>query len=209
MTDVAEDEAEAAAAPPRSPPAPPSPSPARRPRRRLPTPSTRVLQWMIVVLLVAGGVSFIVKGADGPADPYLSMPVRQPVAGFGEIAYRVNRLPMASRCALLAQTAQQQGQGLMNQRSLSGYDGMLFVFTTDSTAQFFMKDTPLPLSVAWFDYGGRFVSSADMEPCLDKPTCPTYAAAAPYRYALEVPKGGLAALGVGSGAVISVGGPCA
>jgi len=180
-----------------------------RDRRRLRPPSPRALQWMIVVLLIAGGVSFVVKGANGPQDPSLAEPGRQRVPGFGEIAYRVNRLPNASRCALLAQSAQQQGQGLMGQKSLSGYDGMLFVFPADTTAQFFMKDTPLPLSIAWFDQGGRFVSSADMEPCLDKPQCPTFAAAAPYRYALEVPKGGLTTLGVGAGAVISVGGPCA
>ena len=62
---------------------------------------------------------------------------------------------------------------------------------------------------AWLDTAGRFVSSTDMEPCLDKPDCPTYSAAAPYRYALEVPKGGLGALSIGDGSVISVGGPCA
>lgn len=178
-------------------------------RGRLRPPSPRALQWMILLLLVAGGVSFVVKGSDRPKDPSLALPGRQPVAGFGEIAYRVNRLPNSTRCALLAQTAEQQGRGLMNQRSLSGYDGMLFVFASDTTSQFFMKDTPLPLSIAWFDSGGRFVSSADMEPCLEKPQCPTYAAAGPYRYALEVPKGGLSALGVGGGAVVSVGGPCA
>lgn len=178
-------------------------------RRRARAPGPRALQWMIVALLVAGGVSFVVKGADGPADPYLAPPARQRVEGFGEIAYRINRVPMATRCALLAQTSEQQGQGLMNQRSLSGYDGMLFVFSSDTTATFFMKDTPLALSIAWFDSGSRFVSSADMEPCLDKPSCPTYAATGPYRYALEVPRGGLSSLGAGSGAVISVGGPCA
>lgn len=177
--------------------------------RRVRPPGLRALQWMIVVLLIAGGVSFIVKGSDGPKDPFLTAPARQRVVGFGEIAYRVNQLPNAARCALLAQTVEQQGKGLMNQRSLSGYDGMLFVFIADVSVTFIMKDTPLPLSIAWFDSGGRFVSSTDMEPCLDKPDCPLYRAAAPYRYALEVRRGGLEALGIGAGAVISVGGPCA
>ena len=121
----------------------------------------------------------------------------------------MNRAPDTSRCALLAQSALQQEQGLMNQSNLRGYDGMLFVFPADTTVSFYMKDTPLPLSIAWFDTAGRFVSSTDMEPCLDKPDCPTYSAAAPYRYALEVPKGGLGALSIGDGSVISVGGPCA
>jgi uncharacterized membrane protein (UPF0127 family) len=34
-----------------------------------------------------------------------------------------------------------------------------------------------------------------MEPCIGQAACPLYSAAGPYRYALEVPKGGLAALG--------------
>jgi len=197
------------------PPAPARPQQAAKsapaqskPRGGLPVPGARALQWLIVVLLVAGGVAFIAKGADKPADPHL-VATREPITGFGEIAYRVNRAPDTSRCALLAQSALQQEQGLMNQSNLRGYDGMLFVFPADTTVSFYMKDTPLPLSIAWFDTAGRFVSSTDMEPCLDKPDCPTYSAAAPYRYALEVPKGGLGALSIGDGSVISVGGPCA
>ena len=188
-------------------PAPPA-APQPKDEHGVPIPGTRTLQWLIVVLLVAAGLAFVAKGADKPADPYL-VAKREPITGFGEIAYRVNRAPDASRCALLAQSTLQQEQGLMNQTSLRGYDGMLFVFPADTTVSFYMKDTPLPLSIAWFDTAGRFVSSTDMEPCLDKPDCPTYSAAAPYRYALEVPKGGLGALSIGDGSVISVGGPCA
>lgn len=180
-----------------------------RDRRRVRPPGPRALQWMIVLLLVAGGVSCVVKGADEPADPVLRDATRQPLSGFGEIAYRVSTLPAATRCALLAQTAEQQGKGLMHVTDLGGYDGMLFAFSADTTSSFYMKDTPMPLSIAWFDSGGRFVSATDMEPCLDKPQCPVYNATGTYRYALEVPRGGLPPLGIGAGAVLSVGGPCA
>jgi uncharacterized membrane protein (UPF0127 family) len=208
MTDVDPD-----VAPAEPPPAPAADRPARRPAsarrpRRSRVPSPKALQWMIVVLLLAGGVSFIVKGANRPPDPYLSR-TRPTVAGFGSIAYRVSKVPTVNRCALLAETPLQQERGLMGRTDLAGYDGMLFVFPADTTVQFYMKDTPLPLSIAWFDSGGRFVSQTDMEPCLTTPTCPLYSAAAPYRYALEVAKGGLPSLGIGAGAVISVGGPCA
>jgi uncharacterized membrane protein (UPF0127 family) len=191
-------------------PPPPTPCPARARRRSIALPSTRAIQWLIAVLLVAGGVSFIVKGADRPRDPYL-VATREPIAGFGEIAYRVSRTPARTRCAMLAQSVRQQEQGLMNQTSLHGYDGMLFVFSADTTVGFYMKDTPMPLSIAWFDTGGRFVGSAEMEPCLDKPgpQCPVFTSPEAYRYALEVAKGGLGPLGIGPGAVISVGGPCA
>ena len=191
-----------------TPPAKPASRPSRD-RFRVDGPAPRVLQWVIVVLLVAGGVSFIVKGADGPPDPYLRAAARTPVDGFGEIAFRIDKSGDVNRCALLAQTSLQQARGLMGRKDLAGYDGMLFVYPADTNAAFFMKGTPLPLSIAWFDSGGRFVSSTDMEPCLDRPDCPLFTAAAAYRYALEVKKGGLPALGVGQGAVLSVGGPCA
>ena len=44
-----------------------------------------------------------------------------------------------------------------------------------------------------------------MPPCGDQPICPTYAADGPYRYALEVPQGGLPRLGIGPGTRLVVG----
>lgn len=198
-------------APPDAPAPADQPGPAEspgKPRRRRP-PATRLLTWTVVVLLVAGAVAFLTKGANNPDDPSLAGSERRPVANFGEIAYRINKTAQQTRCALLAQTDQQRAQGLMNRTDLSGYDGMLFVFQADTSASFYMKDTPMPLSIAWFDSVGRFVSSTDMEPCLGRPDCPLYSATGPYRYALEVEKGGLPALGIAPGAVMSVGGPCA
>lgn len=127
---------------------------------------------------------------------------------FREVSYRISTTA-ALRCALLAESALERATGLMNRTDLAGHDGMLFVFEEDTTGGFWMKDTPLPLSIAWFDSEGRFVSSADMEPCLGRGSdCPNYSAARAYRYALEVPQGGLAPLGIRPGAVLSVGGPC-
>lgn len=193
-----------------------APAPARKPRdlherdrRRAPRfpPGPGAQQWMIVVLLVAGVVSLVVKGADSPADPFFRTEGRAPVEGFGEIAFRVDTVE-AVRCALLAQTALQQSRGLMGRTDLGGYDGMLFAFPADTTTRFFMRATPLALSIAWFDAGGRYLAATDMEPCDDRPDCPDYPPPGPYRYALEVPQGSLPALGVGPRSVLSVGGPC-
>jgi uncharacterized membrane protein (UPF0127 family) len=63
----------------------------------------------------------------------------------------------------------------------------------------------MPLSIAWFDGAGRFVSSADMAP---EQVEPSYFAAAPYRYAFEVPQGKLGAAGIGAGSSLVVGGAC-
>jgi uncharacterized membrane protein (UPF0127 family) len=183
----------------------------------------RMLAWAIVVVFVLGLLSFIAKGADQPADPYLkpaaasgsvpsitvpgvTVPARVQVPGYGEIAFRVTAGPKL--CALLAQTAAQQARGLMQRSDLAGHAAMLFVFAADTKDSFYMRNTPIPLSIAWFDSAGRWVSQTDMAPCADKPNCPTYAAARAYRYAVEVPQGGLSGLGVGPGSTISVGGGC-
>jgi hypothetical protein len=185
----------------------------------------RMLAWAIAVVFFLGILAFITKGADQPADPYLkpavgpvpavvvttlppvTVPVRRTaVPGFGEVAFRVATGP--EQCALLARTQQQQAQGLMKRTDLAGHVGMLFVFTTDTNETFYMRNTPMPLSIAWFDSQGRFVSSTDMAPCADKPDCPTYAAARAYRYALEVPRGGLPSLGIGPASTITVAAAC-
>jgi uncharacterized membrane protein (UPF0127 family) len=92
---------------------------------------------------------------------------------------------------------------------MHGYDGMVFGWRGVTETQFYMKNTPMPLSVAWFGADGRFLASVDMKPCLRSATCPTYSPRVAYEYALEVPQGRLGAVGVGPGSMLKVGGPCA
>ena len=183
---------------------------------------TRLLGWVIGAVLAAGLLALVARGADGPADPSLkatataapatvpvvitTVPVRAPVPGFGEVAIRVASGPKL--CALLAQSQEQHARGLMARTDLAGHIGMVFVFPGPVADTFYMRNTPMPLSIAWFDAAGRLVSATDMGPCPDKVGCPTYAAARPYRYALEVPRGGLPGLGIGPGAALTVGGAC-
>lgn len=177
-----------------------------------PDPRLRLLRWLIAGLLVAGFGACLAKGADRPDDPEVVTSKAFP--DFGEIGFRITpadpqALPSTTeRCALLAGTEQQRAQGLMGVTDLKGYVGMLFRYSGDSTGGFYMRNTPMPLSIAWFGGDGQFVSAADMEPCDDRPDCPIYAAAGPYRYALEVPKGALVELGIGPGAVLELTGSC-
>ena len=67
-----------------------------------------------------------------------------------------------------------------------------------------LDEDVFPVHVVVGDEGAE----EDMEPCLDQVDCPNHYAARPYRYALEVPKGGLGDLGIGAGAHLSVGGSC-
>ncbi|MEA2826111.1 MAG: uncharacterized protein QOG43_550 [Actinomycetota bacterium] len=188
-------------------------------------PSTRrALNWAVPILVLLGIVAFVLQGADGPANPSFRLVptggttdtttvVRTRLSGFGEITFRIDTTGVlfgagsvsAARCALLAATVQQQNQGLMGRTDLSGYDGMLFRFDHDTQGAFYMKDTLIPLSIAWFDADGDFVSTTDMPPCGDQSPCPTYTAEAAYRYALEVAQGDLPSLGIGPGTRLMVG----
>jgi uncharacterized membrane protein (UPF0127 family) len=139
---------------------------------------------------------------------------RTPIPGFGEVEVRIVEGPDGEPvvlCVLVADTPDQRARGLMEVTDLGGYDGMLFRFDVDSDGGFWMKDTVLPLSIAYLDADGAVVGTADMDPCppgTDR--CPSYPADGPYRMALEVEQGGLAPLGLeaGSPARLEVTGPC-
>lgn len=97
----------------------------------------------------------------------------------------------------VARTDRERQRGLMGRTELAHDEGMLFLFPeiTGEPLQFWMKNTPLPLDILFFDLETRLVSVAMMEPCIDDP-CPFYRSTAPAQYALEVPAGVIAALGL-------------
>ena len=74
---------------------------------------------------------------------------------------------------------------------------MLFDFPADTDGGFWMRDTPMPLSIAYLDAEGAIVSTADMDPCLDLgDQCPGYPPDGVYNDTVEVPQGGLETLGL-------------
>lgn len=103
----------------------------------------------------------------------------------------------------VADTPELRRRGLQGWPRLPERTGMLFVFEEDSTSGFWMKDTLIPLSIAFADADGRIHTFRDMEPCEAEP-CPSYEPDAPYRYALEVEQGAFAALGVEPGWVLQI-----
>jgi len=170
----------------------------------------RRLWWAITAVLVLAGLTFVVNGADGPVNPTLGPATTSTTAPvtFSQVAFRISTAP-GRYCALLAATEAQRERGLMGRSDLGGLDGMVFTFPADSTIPFVMTDVPVPLSIAWFSAAGRVVGTADMSPCPATITaCPQYPPPGPYRYALEVLKGGLVRFRVGSRSVLTVGGTC-
>ena len=86
---------------------------------------------------------------------------------------------------------------------------MVFLWALDTTATFGMKDTLLPLSIAWIDSVGAFVSSADMDPCPAGMTnCPLFPAARPYRMAIEMAQGRLQDWGIGPDVTVTLAEAC-
>ena len=82
-----------------------------------------------------------------------------------------------------------RAQGLMHRRSLAQNAGMLFIFDEPAVHCMWMKNTLIPLSVAFVDERGTIVNIADMEPHSEASHC----AAQPVRYALEMNRGWFAA----------------
>ena len=198
-----------------------APAGVRTALRRLDTEAgTRLLAWTIAGLLVLGLVVLVGRGGSQPADPTLAGAATSPttvagaaaggrIPGFGETRARLKTGSVAKDlCVAVAETDGQRRQGMMRRTDFAGYDGMVFVFQGDTTASFYMRATPLPLSIAWFDRDGRFVGTTDMPPCPDQAGCPTYDPGRAYRLALETPRGALDALGVSAGATIALGGTC-
>ncbi len=79
-------------------------------------------------------------------------------------------------------------RGLMFRRSLPEDRGMLFVFPQATGEPFWMKNTLIPLSIAFADKNGVILRILDMEPCRRDP-CPSYYPGVAYRQALEVNQG--------------------
>ncbi len=89
-----------------------------------------------------------------------------------------------------------RAQGLMHRRTLGQNAGMLFIFDEHAVHCMWMKNTLIPLSVAFVDDRGTIVNVEDMEPHSETSHC----AAQPVKYALEMSRGWFASRGIRPGA---------
>lgn len=100
--------------------------------------------------------------------------------------------------AEVADTPAARMRGLMHRQTLARNAGMVFVFDEDGIHCMWMKNTSIPLSVAFLDRGGEIINIADMQPHSERAHC----AARPARYALEMNRGWFAERGIGPGAKV-------
>jgi uncharacterized membrane protein (UPF0127 family) len=95
----------------------------------------------------------------------------------------------------LARTPQQRANGLMDRQSLKPNRGMLFVYDYDIKMSFYMKNTYIPLSIAFISKDGTIKEIFDMKPLSMRSVESTYLV----RYALEVKQGTFDRLGLKPG----------
>jgi len=120
-------------------------------------------------------------GATGPVGPTITLSV-------GDTTWPVE----------IADDRAEREHGLMYRDGLAEDHGMVFVYPDQRLRAFWMKNTRIPLSIAFLDGQGRVVSISDMAP-FDLSTTPS---GRPAMYAVEMSAGWFAAHGVAVGAKV-------
>ena len=88
-----------------------------------------------------------------------------------------------------------RAKGLMFRERLGPNEGMLFIFETRSRQCFWMRNTLVPLSIAFIDDDGTIANIEDMQPKTEDSHC----SARPIRYALEMEQGWFGKRGLKAG----------
>ena len=125
---------------------------------------------MRLILIVLFGLILAVESAGATSEP-------------GESVAKLT-LDGASVRPELALTSDARSLGLMNRRPAPA-DGMLFVFPEPTSGGFWMKNTLVPLTIAFFNADGERVRKLSMTPCKTA-SCPIYDPRRTYRFALEL-----------------------
>jgi uncharacterized membrane protein (UPF0127 family) len=134
-----------------------------------------------LIVLAAGPLSVRPAAAQAQAQPTLPIVTLQ--AGIHLVKAEV------------ADDERKRAIGLMFRQSLAPNHGMLFVFGEKAGHCFWMRNTPIPLSIAFLDDDGTIVNIADMAPRSEDSHCPKR----PVRFALEMEQGWFDKRGLGPG----------
>ena len=97
--------------------------------------------------------------------------------------------------AEIAEKSEDRANGLMHRKSLPDGKGMLFIFENDQVLSFWMKNTYIPLSIAFIAWDGRIIDIKNMQPHDEN----SVSSSRSVRYALEVPQGWFSRAGIQTG----------
>lgn len=147
--------------------------------RRFPQGKQRDLSVVLFFLFIL--FLYFIPSANGQTHP--ALPIKKLNAGMHVIQAEV------------AATHESRTKGLMYRKSLAPNHGMLFVFEQPNVQCFWMRNTFIPLSIAFLQDDGTIVNIADMTPQSDQSHC----SSKPVRLALEMEQGWFAARGMTTG----------
>jgi len=102
--------------------------------------------------------------------------------------------------AEIASAQEERNKGLMFRKKLPDGEGMLFVFEADQVLSFWMKNTYIPLSIAFITHDGRIIDIKDMYPH----DTSSVLSSRSVRYALEAPQGWFSRSGVRIGDTVNI-----
>jgi uncharacterized membrane protein (UPF0127 family) len=167
-----------------------SPRRSKVPDRSRPAVSVLVLTLVLLLLALAGCDGGSAGSTGTPSEPRAATTTDSGKASASDL--RTVTLDASSGEEVevrveIADDTSEQMRGLMHRTALTENRGMLFVFPDEEIRSFWMKNTLIPLSIAYIDSEGRIVDIQDMKPLDDDP--PHYVSAEPARYALEVNRG--------------------
>jgi uncharacterized membrane protein (UPF0127 family) len=114
------------------------------------------------------------------------------------ISIERNGQPVAVVKAEIASTPEDRREGLMHRKKLPDGEGMFFIFERDGIHSFWMRNTIIPLSIAFITSDGRILEIKDMYPGDENSVSPSRS----IRYALETPQGWFSRAGVQSGDIV-------
>lgn len=143
-------------------------------------------------LLPLAAVALLLAACSGAEDA----PVAPPLPIVALTVADADGRAVASISAEVVATPGQRQRGLMFRQSLGEDTAMLFVYPAETDGAFWMKDTAIPLTIAFLAADGRVLELIDGAPFDETLLRP----AAPYRYALEVNAGWFARRGLTAGA---------
>lgn len=138
----------------------------------------------MAVLLASGAC-----GGGGNTPVPSPSPAALPTARLAVVAADGRAFPLVVE---LAATPEDRQRGLMFRHHLPEDAGMLFLFPSDTATSFWMKDTSIPLTIAFLAADGRILATLDGKPYDETPLSPGLT----YRYALEVNQGWFARRGL-------------
>ncbi len=108
--------------------------------------------------------------------------------------------------ATVVYSREAQMRGLMGVTDLKDGNGMIFIYDSPQALSFWMKNTLIPLSIAFVESDGKIAQIYNMDPELEKPdwNLKSYTSVTPVKYAIEVPSGWFARKGINTDTIINI-----